>query len=502
MLKLRKITLFATVLIMMAAALINAPKLKAHANSAQTHWYGTTAYGLSFTGENCPLTVLGEKLTFDINEFPEIYYGEDIAEKLAKYNASVTAEYNFYNPEDYAVTATLAFPFGERSDYFLYFGEDETANRLKDTETGKYGITVNGNRAEFVLRHTFKAAYENFSAYGDLKKLSSEYLADEFYRPDLPVTVYNYRAEGLDPNNYSAVAAFAHRPKENSKLAFNASIFRSFKNYVQAGEWVSKDNTLTVYCFGEAVDPALGWKTYADGSLKKETGGSVVYLPEKTARMTFEEFAFLNYDEDGEVSRTDWYNAFLCFIKNAEMIDTVLPEPTGLILTDPADKNRYDLLRWFEYEITVPAKSEVINTVTAPLYPSINAAYTPPIYAYEYLLSPASTWAEFGNLEIYINTPFYINGTPSLGKFQRTDTGYRFTSRGLPEGELSFKLCKEEFPVRTMYGYGSKAPLIAVLLAVIILSLIFVITRAAVIIAAILILVIRKKGKRRNRPTN
>ena len=58
----------------------------------------------------------------------------------------------------------------------------------------------------------------------------------------------------------------------------------------------------------------------------------------------------------------------------------------------------------------------MVNSVTAPIYPSINTRYTSPIYEYTYLLSPAGSFADFGSLEIRINTPFYLVNSEVEGK--------------------------------------------------------------------------------------
>ena len=46
----------------------------AYANSAQRHWSGTDVTGAVVTGEDCPIVVERELLTFDVQEFPEQYY--------------------------------------------------------------------------------------------------------------------------------------------------------------------------------------------------------------------------------------------------------------------------------------------------------------------------------------------------------------------------------------------------------------------------------------------
>ena len=102
-------------------------KTPVFANSAQAHWTGTDSTGSIITEENSPIIVEKELLTFDIQEFPESYYQEK--DDFLKYSGCVTAEYTFYNPADYAVTATLAFPFGGIADYANIY-EDENDKYL------------------------------------------------------------------------------------------------------------------------------------------------------------------------------------------------------------------------------------------------------------------------------------------------------------------------------------------------------------------------------------
>ena len=78
------------------------------ANSAQTHWEGVDSAGAMVREDDSPIIVEKELLTFDIQAFPENYY-RDLESYLA-YSGKVTAEYSFYNPADYAVSATLLFP--------------------------------------------------------------------------------------------------------------------------------------------------------------------------------------------------------------------------------------------------------------------------------------------------------------------------------------------------------------------------------------------------------
>lgn len=85
------------------------------ANSAQTYWEGADSAGAVITDENCPIVVEHELLTFDISDFPQNDYGSE--EECLDYSAKVTAQYTFYNPADYTVTAKLVFPFGNLPSY-------------------------------------------------------------------------------------------------------------------------------------------------------------------------------------------------------------------------------------------------------------------------------------------------------------------------------------------------------------------------------------------------
>ena len=101
-------------------------------------------------------------------------------------------------------------------------------------------------------------------------------------------------------------------------------------------------------------------------------------------------------------------------------------------------------MRWYQYDIEIPAKGTIVNTVTAPIYPSINVNWEPSIYDYTYLTSPAKTWRKFGGLDIEINTPYYL--VKDAYGFVKTETGYALSLEGLPEDELEFTLSSNENP--------------------------------------------------------
>lgn len=142
------------------------------------------------------------------------------------------------------------------------------------------------------------------------------------------------------------------------------------------------------------------------------------------------------------------------------------------------------LMRWYEYEISIGPGERIVNTVMAPIYPDINSRYEPPIFEYTYLLSPAQTWAEFGNLDIVVNTPYYMTVSGPEG-FQYNNPGYELHLTGLPEGELTFTLCAEAEP-KAPSAMGYVYPEVLLI-------------GAAVLMAIVVVVVFARRGRKRSR---
>ena len=406
-----------------------------HANSAQRHWSGTDSTGALVKEKNCPLVVDKELLTFDVQEFPKNYYNS--TEEFLAYTGKVTAEYTFRNPADYTVTATLVFPFGNLPHYGEYIYDSPTDKHIAVSDTEKYGVKVNGKLIKATVRHTLKDRGTPFSLDEDMPKLTDGYISDGFFRPDLPVWVQQYSVEGIGAENQAATAAFVLR-EDSSKtrvLWEEKSGIATLKDGIRMSGWTKTGDTLTVYIFGEPPKDGITWSLYENGACEKKIAGTITL--KYSEQMTFRDFAFREYDNSSGISESDWYNAQVAFLNDGSE-DWMY----GGIYTD---KYSFSLMRWYEYTLTLEPGQTLTNTVTAPLYPSIDAEYTPSIYSYTYLLSPAKTWARFGELKIVVNTPYYMTEN-NQGGFSRTEKGYELTLPGLPEKELTFTLSESEHP--------------------------------------------------------
>lgn len=443
----------------------------ASANSAQTQWQGVDSAGAIVRDGGSPIIVEKELLTFDIQEFPDNYYS-DLDSYLA-YSGKVTAEYTFFNPADYAVTATLLFPFGCEPTYAIYeyYG--------KDTE--KYDILIDGQPVEKVMRYTLSFGFDQFELETDLALLHDDYVTDSFYSLDLPVTKYVFMPSGVDTETYGAADAgfdmVRDDPERRIYFVDQNGLHTQDDGDLRVHSGVENGEAITVYVIGQDYAEFPQWKFYQDGGVEdgEEINGTMTL--ESREELSFRDLALSKWSADSGVSEIDWYNAIVAMLTGSS-------DSTGsnLHLWDygSLDLSRY-LMRWYEYEISVGPGERIVNTVTAPIYPSINARYEPPIYEYTYLLSPAKTWAEFGNLDIVVNTPYYMITDGEVIAFEQTDSGYSVNLTGLPEGELTFTLCSEpttKIPVLSGGGFSTDMLLIGatILMAVVV---VIVFARAA-----------------------
>jgi len=463
--------------------------ITASANSAQTHWRGVDSTGAMVVGGSCPIQVTKEVLTFDIAEFPCNYYRD--SEEFLAYTGKVTAEYTFYNPTDLAVTATLAFPFGKQPDYANTYDE-ETQSYVTNIDTEKYDITINGEAIEKTIRYTLKSDLQ-FDLEKDLTKLHDNYVSDWFYSPDMTVTKYTYIVGGankegqIDEEKYRAAnAAFDWNGGDGKTRIYfpDQSGFHLQKDGdARFSRWADNGDVFVIYAIGQPFSSPLVWKCYEDGGVKdKEEIDGIVSLT-NTETMTLEDLALENWSEDSGVSKVDWYNAVI------DSFDEGLGENAkyNYVNTEYRYNFMRNLMRWYEYEITIVPKESIVNTVTAPIYPEIDLNYEPDIYSYTYLLSPASTWASFGEIEIVINTPFYITDN-TINGFEKTANGYTYKQNGLPSSELEFTLCTAENPTPPQRGYRGMQ----------IETIIFIAVAAVIVVGGgiVIFVVVRKKKQR------
>lgn len=440
-----------------------------HANSLPDIWEGEKGNMTVLMNKDCPIEVESELLTFDVQEFLEEEYREP--EDFLAYTGKVTAEYTFYNPTDSKITARLAFPFGR---YPSAAADPETWEYTDDTE--KYDITVNGEKIKKNLRYTHTRLWD-FEAEVEKEKLRDQYVEDTFYKADTPVTKYTYDImkndvswDDLDVKanlKFDSQKTKLYADKEQTTWLNEDGSYDMSACIIPYG-YSSAKKTVSIYLIGEPIKDEITWKfydttqeVYWDNEEEARVDGEVVFVEKET--FTLEELIFSEYDEAGTISKTDWYNSYVDFLEEQEGDAGI----TGWTDYDGSDYFNEMLMRWYEYEIVIEPNEKIVNTVTAPIYPTIDKEYEPACYEYMYLLSPAKLWNDFGSLKVVINTPYHLVGD-NKKLFEKTETGYVMEREGLPDEELEFTLSESAHP-RLPFSMGIEIILlgIVVLIAVV-----------------------------------
>ncbi|MBR1797633.1 MAG: hypothetical protein IJ757_06465 [Clostridiales bacterium] len=420
-----------------------APAVTVRANSGPIEWwYGNEGEGPKPEDSDCPLEVTSETLTFDIPDLlpPDIHrWTEDT---ITGYESHVTAEYTFYNPTDETIAANLVFPFS----IFPYTQNLRFATALDD----RYSITVNGQTVERTVMTTYLEPGVEFDARNMMPEQvnDEDYLEDDYYHPDMPVVrcLYDHYSLQQDENHYATVYLDPAGKAEDrvyyvpyglcdySRVpARDPSKSRDIINV-----YVGDDQDLELYVIG--TDNDIDVRLPLSGELIK---------PVIRETMTFEELLLSGRPDGLNVSDTTWYNLTLDQInanpRRHEFNEYILynnfyGESTSLLIPQGT------FLRWYCYTLTVEPGQTVVNRVEAPLYPDIcdsHAYETKTTYNYEYLLSPASLWADFGELYIRINTPYDLKNF-SLRGMREVEGGYEGYFDGLPNSELNFSIVQED----------------------------------------------------------
>lgn len=434
----------------------------ANANSAQTDWSGTTQQGTVYAGSGtCPLMVTSEQLTFSIpTDLPTVF------EERTDFDAYVEATYEFLNPTDDDITATLAFPFGNKPHHLQYVTFADTTRR----------ITIDGKEVENALRCTFKPYYEAFDLEKDIANLRDEYVFYNMF-PAADATVYmqTYRLNAPDGAadthlklNFQAKdkVIFAVSDRKNVTIKLTDDLFEITLN--------SASCDIVVYSFDKDVD--FRKSVWAFDSNRKYVSGSSFTAVDEQHEITFAAALQEMQPEAKAYTTVDWYNLAAEYFRNSDIFRGV----HTLEADDLRVAEEY-VLQWFVYELSVPSGATVTNTVRAPLFVGINTGYRHPVYDVEYLLSPASCWSEFGTLDITVNTDLHMLDFESVG-FAQADGCYTAHYDGLPKGELNFRVCAEKNPQRKSSPYS-------MIFVIIIGGFIVFLLIIGVIIAAVVLLI-------------
>lgn len=433
------------------------PTSVCEANSAMRYYEGRDASGVILTTKDSPVVVEKEDLTFDI-QFDEHYLnGLQIG--------SVSAKYTFKNTSDTEAKTNVVFPID-----FL-----SVINYQNNDDSSKYGVKVNDETVTSNLRYSYKVQGSTFSVDDDLEYLKDEIITDEFYTPETVVHKYVYACTAGDSFCKMYFGGIDARKVVCDNVY--TSYWQNLDGAESIGFWVNK-NEYIFYSIGEEIDFAERAEFFSDYERTNRVNGSFKLLSKQD--ITFGDLAYQYYDENYGVSKTDWYNAVYASLKE------VYPK-----IAQGYCFNVYkNLYCWFEYDMTFAPQETLVNEVVAPLYPDVNEMYSPTVYVFNYLVSPAYTWKSFANLNVTINTNYYL--TDASEDFEQIEGGYAWHSDTLPSSELKFSLCKSQYPKSS----GSKAGKFIANIVMITIILIVLEPICLIIVGLVIVIVVIKKKEK------
>lgn len=365
--------------------------LKLHANSALRAWNGNNN-GVVCANKDVPIEVLNEDLTFNF------YKKKD--ESLF----DLCAKYTFHNMADYDVNCNLLFPYGKLNNEVF-----------ADNDNTKYKILINDKEVTSRKRYSYDQDYI-FDDYESLSRIQDDYVKNDYF--DSTSKIYKY--EIINKSNKTILIKLDESIFSNHSSKFY--IYENSSIEIITNKMVDRDN----------------FETIEDGTI---IDNSIIQY-NLIYELSFSEYIDSMYSSFIEhycdISKIDFYNAWYY-----QFLDY-----NNLLI----DLEANNVMSWYEYDLTIEKNAIVTNEIISLIYPDTNTEYSPYIYSYKYLLSPAKVWKNFKNLNIYINTDMY-NRSISLDGFIKTENGYEAHFNTLPNYELSFSFCESNNPTRKIDVY-------------------------------------------------
>ena len=391
------------------------------ANSVLISWQPTSINSETI-GTQCPLNVKMNQLIFDISEIPE--------NESQNSDSNATIVYTVHNPTETAIQANLFYPLGMAWEYEQYsVGEKE-----------EYGILVDGSPVKSLLRHFYVHEGQDFEQETDLPKLIEGFDTNSFFQPDMMVTEYIYEISGVDSETYDAASTgfVLHCNPSKTRVYFKECYDVDYDDSSRACPrvWARDGTLLHLYIIGEPLTQNPMWQVYENGAMEKAIPGNVTLI--ETNELTFLEYVTKNWVPEGNIIKSDWYNAMVHILDSCTLQGGFI----GKLYTTE-DNLANSLMMGLEYKINVEANQTVVNEVTVPVISSIRNDYDSMACEYIFDLSSSNGWDQVNKLEVIVNTPFYMIKSES-SSFEPTDQGYTLQLSNIPKEYFSFILSDTE----------------------------------------------------------
>jgi hypothetical protein len=404
-----------------------------YANSGPTYWRGYPSLEVLSIDKNSPIEIENEKLIFDFSKEEYINKGDYSLSGL------VTAIYKMKNPTNNQEKVQMAFPFISSLDHFnpeeiaiksdgnnipfqIYIGKDIKLKNRKNVETEENILDFNKILSS-INKEVYSPSYYNLDDIGTLYK-------------------YDVRAIGEEVKIAIDYTIDYEKTKVISK-GFNGGSIKD--NTERIMSWVSDKEILEVFVLGEDIE--LGINAYIDGEMTQETDNySYELTTEKVSIRDYlnkeveaykEQFVYNDYLAENQI-----FN--LCAMTLDELIEK---DVLNLWIDELFSISSLDRIFVLLYEIEFLPESSKDISVSYLTRGTMDSVETKkPLYSFEYLLNPASNWANFKDLSIEIKPPTehpYILDS-SLELVRSEDGTYTGEFESLPNEDFSFTLFSKE----------------------------------------------------------
>ena len=379
--------------------LYNSERMRASAGAVSV-FEGTMASSISAL-EETPVELKSVRFSIGVSACGAGDYCEDAS--------TITAAYTLYNPTETQQKVSLAFP------YELI----ETCAQTSDwNKPENCRIHSDGEEIPFQIRHTYKKM-SKFPAAVDYSQ--PIVTGKDFFSPSLPVVKYTYKISLSQAyENYSTVKLFLNGDARTGivrETADGADIKNGYR-YLRY-ETKEKEFDVTYYALGGTCE--VCFTDCADESEQPQ-----IALVEK-AETTFSEFC--EQARPDWIDAEDWYAAAVDFFEDAELYGTY---PSLKYCAEQS------FVRWYLYEVTVPAQGTNEHTVSVPFYPATSRNAN----RYCVRLSSLATFPRFGEFAVEVQTPLTM--VYSNMDFTREGDCYVMQREGCPYGDLEFFLSAAE----------------------------------------------------------
>lgn len=389
----------------------------------------------SFVGEPTHGVTTNGVSQIDLQRVDYRYYISDypkyVGYQFKETNSYVTATYTFYNST--LIDATMP----------LYLVTSEPSYSWKDfNDIARYKFTTTAEQ-EVIIRcayHSDVADYSNNdykTTVGNfLKCLYDEKRTDDTYNNDFLVYKYTFELSDLSPKvdhvlfeiskEYDDLTMFFDKGHDSNHDHISYVPEEGITEYCVH---LNDTNALTLYSFDETeLDGIEETAKFCKSNIVVENGGKITSVSREVK--TFDDLLMTFYDEESNLSTTDWYNAALSSVKRNGL--EYLRSLNYFNITN-------SLSYMYQCNLVVPAQGEAVLTVKMPLYPTVDCEnYDKDVYEYELDLTALSNWCGSPEVNLSIVTDgYFVNSSVDL---KETPTGFELNKISPSTKKLTFTL--------------------------------------------------------------